>query len=97
MKAAMRQAPPRIRAGPGVSSPEFDPCHNGPCGESPWVQISRFSPLVVKPTLKVVFPSGTARIALVTPRYGDSVVGGSEAVMREAAQVLPGAATPSRC
>ncbi|MGD0441534.1 MAG: glycosyltransferase family 4 protein [Acidimicrobiales bacterium] len=36
----------------------------------------------------MVFAPGRAKIAFVTPRYGDSVVGGSEAVMREAAQGL---------
>ena len=33
-------------------------------------------------------PNGKGRIAFVTPRYGDGVVGGSESVMREAAHGL---------
>jgi glycosyltransferase involved in cell wall biosynthesis len=40
-------------------------------------------------TLNVAFrQKGKARIAFVAPRYGDTVVGGSEAVVREAAQGL---------
>ena len=45
---------------------------------------------MVTPTLKVGFSAcrRKGRIAFVTPRYGESVVGGSEAVVREAAHGL---------
>ena len=33
-------------------------------------------------------PSAKGRLAFVTPRYGEGVVGGSESVLREAAQGL---------
>jgi len=46
---------------------------------------------VTTPTLKVAInPRSRGRIAFVTPRYGQSVVGGSEAVVREAAHGLAG-------
>ncbi len=41
-----------------------------------------------KQTRIVVFQGGKGRIAFVTPRYGEGVVGGSEAVVREAAHGL---------
>ena len=44
---------------------------------------------MVTPALKVLTRAPTrGRIAFVTPRYGDTVVGGSEAVVREAAHGL---------
>jgi glycosyltransferase involved in cell wall biosynthesis len=45
---------------------------------------------VVTSALSVVIPPTKGRIAFVTPRYGASVVGGSEAVVREAAHGLAG-------
>ena len=44
---------------------------------------------MIAPALKALTPAPTrGRIAFVTPRYGDNVVGGSEAVVREAAHGL---------
>ena len=44
---------------------------------------------MITPALKALTPAPTrGRIAFVTPRYGDTVVGGSEAVVREAAHGL---------
>ena len=45
---------------------------------------------MVTSALSVVIPPAKGRIAFVTPRYGESVVGGSEAVVREAAHGLAG-------
>jgi glycosyltransferase involved in cell wall biosynthesis len=44
--------------------------------------------VTLKPLRVVLASSAKGRIAFVTPRYGESVVGGSEAVVREAARGL---------
>ena len=44
--------------------------------------------MITQPLSVAKRKNGKGRIAFVTPRYGDGVVGGSESVMREAAHGL---------